>query len=88
MSKRIKLVLAVVAAMAALMTGALPALAEEDPCGLGYFLGPASSNPLNRGELPANEPGKFVLMRMEQLGGGDEFAAGFVDELVACGAQR
>ncbi len=37
MSKRIKLILAVVAAMAALTTGALPAFAEEAPCGLGYF---------------------------------------------------
>ena len=32
LSKRIKLVFAVVAAMAALMTGALPAFAEEDTC--------------------------------------------------------
>ncbi|HLL39785.1 MAG TPA: hypothetical protein VK357_08965 [Rubrobacteraceae bacterium] len=86
MPKRIKLVFTVVAAMAALMTGALPAFAKENPCGLGYFLGPASSNPENRVDLPANEPGKFVLRRMEQLGGGAKFAEGFVDELVACGA--
>ncbi len=50
------------------------------------FLGSASSNPENRADLPANEPGKFVLKRMEQLGGGAEFAEGFVDELAACGA--
>ncbi len=87
MSKRIKLGFALIAAMAALMTSALPAFAEENPCGLGYFLGPASSNPENRVDLPANEPGKFVLRRMEQLGGGAEFAERFVDELVACGAQ-
>ena len=86
MSKRIKLILAVVATMAALSTGALPAFAEEAPCGLGYFLGPASSNPKNRADLPANEPGKFVLKRMEELGGGAEFPKGFVDELAACGA--
>ena len=88
MSKSIKQVFAVVAAMAALMTGALPAFAEENPpCGLGYRLGPLSSDPKNREVLPANEPGQFVLWRMEQAGGGAEFAEGFVDVLAACGAQ-
>jgi len=62
LSKRIKLVFAVVAAMAALMTGALPAFAEEDLCAeksLGAGISDRTVTDVTSGATPQKEGGEF-----------------------------